>query len=67
MDLTLLSSLRACWPFKTQIKSEFLRSPNNTFAILCVSDDQKCSKVQSSELCRTIKIMEKKNGRFLTA
>ena len=50
MDLTLLSSLRACRPFKTQIKSEFLRSPNNNFVTLCVSDDQKYSKIQISEL-----------------
>ena len=50
MDLTTLSSLRACRTLKTEVKRKFLTSPIDPLVTSCVSDAQNCGKIQISEL-----------------
>ena len=46
VDLTTLSSLRACWTLKTVVECKFLTSPSNPFVTSCVSDAQNCGEMQ---------------------
>ena len=46
MDLTTLSSLRACRTFKTVVKRKFFTSPIDPFVTADVSDVQNCGKTQ---------------------
>ena len=46
MDLTTISSLRACRTLKTVVKRKFLSSPIDPFVTSCVSDAQNCGKTQ---------------------
>ena len=46
MDLTTLSSLRACRTLKTVVKRKFFPSPIDPFVTSCVSDVQNCGKMQ---------------------
>ena len=48
MDLTTLSSLRACRTLKTEVKRKFLTSPIDPLVTSCVSDAQNCGKTQIS-------------------
>ena len=50
MDLTDLSSLRACRTFKTVVKRKFFTSPIDPFVTSCVSDAQNCGKMQVHQL-----------------
>ena len=50
MDLTTLSSLRACRTLKTEVKRKFLTWPIDPFITSDVSDAQNCGKIQISEL-----------------
>ena len=69
MDLTTLSSLRACRTLKTVVKRKFLSSPIDPFVTPCVSDTQNCGKMQIHQLsgatlsslrtCRTFKTVVK--------
>ena len=45
VDLTTLSSLRACWTLKTVVKRTFCTSPSNFFDTSCVSGAQNCGKM----------------------
>ena len=47
MDLTTLSSLRACRTLKTGVKRKFLTSPIDPFVTSDVSDAQNCGKTQN--------------------
>ena len=66
MDLTTLSSLRACRTLKTEVKRKFLTSPIDPFVTSDVSDVQNCGKTQISRLavCRTLKTVVKR--KFFT-
>ena len=74
MDLTTLSSLRACWTFKTVVKRKFFTSPIDHFLTSDVSDVQNCGKMRilaparatlsSLRTCRTLKTVVK--GKFFT-
>ena len=44
MDLTTVSSLRACRTLKTEVKRKFLTSPIDPFVTSDVSDAQNCGK-----------------------
>ena len=46
MDLTTLSSLRACRTLKTEVKRKFLTWPIDPFVTSDVSDAQNCGKMQ---------------------
>ena len=48
VDLTTLSSLRACRTLKTEVKRKFLTSPIDPLVTSCVSDAQNCGKTQIS-------------------
>ena len=48
VDLTTLSSLRACRTLKTVVKCEFLSSPIDPFTTSDVSEVQNCGKTQIS-------------------
>ena len=50
MDLTTLSSLRACRTFKTVVKRKFFTSPIDPFVTSCVSGAQNCGKMQIHQL-----------------
>ena len=50
VDLTTLSSLRACRTLKTVVKCKFVTSPSDLFVTSCVSDAQNCGKMQILEL-----------------
>ena len=46
MDLTTVSSLRACRTFKTVVKRKFFTNRSDHYVISCVSDAQNCGKTQ---------------------
>ena len=46
MDLTTLSSLRACRTLKTEVKRKFFTQPSDPFVTSDVSDAQNCGKTQ---------------------
>ena len=46
MDLTTLSSLRACRTLKTVVKCKFLSWPSDPVVTSCASDAQNCGKMQ---------------------
>ena len=50
VDLTTLSSLRACWALKTVVKCNFFTWPIDPFVTSCVSDVQNCGKRRILEL-----------------
>ena len=50
MDLTTLSSLRACRTLTTVVKRKVFTSPIDPFVTSCVSDAQNCGKMQIHEL-----------------
>ena len=50
MDLTTLSSLRACRTLKTVVKRKFFTSPIDPFVTSDVSDAQNCGKMQIHDL-----------------
>ena len=52
MDLTTLSSLRACRTLKTVVKRKFFTSPIDPFVTSCVSDAQNCGKTSKVQLKR---------------
>ena len=75
VDLTTLSSLRACRTLKTLVKRKFFSSPSDTFVTSDVSDAQNCGKMQipaparatlsSLRTCRTLKTVVKR--KFLSS
>ena len=48
MELTTLSSLRACRTLKTVVKRKFFMSPRDPFVTSDVSDAHNCGKTQIS-------------------
>ena len=46
MDLTILSSLRACRTLKTVVKRKFFTYRSDPYVTSCVSDAQNCGKTQ---------------------
>ena len=46
VDLTALSSLRACWTLKTVVKCKSLTGTSDPFLTSCVLDVQNCGKMQ---------------------
>ena len=48
VDLTTLSSLRACRTLKTEVKRKFFTQPSDPFVTSDVSDAQHCGKTQIS-------------------
>ena len=50
MDLTTLSSLRACRTLKTVVKRKFFTWPIDPFVTSDVSDAQNCGKMQILEV-----------------
>ena len=69
MDLTTLSSLRACRTLKTVVKRKFFTTPIDPFVTSDVSDAQNCGKMRilaparvtlsSLRACRTLKTVVK--------
>ena len=70
MDLTTLSSLRACRTLKTVVKRKFFTWPSDPFVISDVSDAQNCGKMRilaparatlsSLSACRTLQTVVKR-------